>query len=309
MRILITGGRGYLAGRLCQFLASSGEYQIFSGSRRYISEPGLVGRVMDWSSQDSLRACCVGIDTIVHLAGMNATDCSVDPVAALVMNGVGTAKLLEAAKKEGVKRFIYVSTAHVYGNPLEGNITEAMCPLPAHPYATSHKAAEDIVLAAQKAQEIDGIVLRVSNAFGAPIQSDTPCWDLLFNDLCRQAVTKKSITLRSSGLQRRDFIPITDVCRTIVHMLSFAMEPSRTPLFNVGGNWSPTVFEAALILADRVEHKLGCRPTIKRVNPTSDEAPSDLNYNIGRLTQSGFSLKTDRLDELDGLINFCLELQ
>lgn len=309
MKILITGSRGYLAGRLSRFLSSSADYQIYCGSRAQLSAPGITPRVMDWSSEDSIRASCVGMNAIVHLAGMNAMDCARDPIGALVMNGVGTAKLLEAAKKEGVERFIYVSTAHVYGSPLEGDISEDTCAFPVHPYATSHRAAEDVVLAAQKAQEIEGIVLRVSNAFGAPIQSDTPCWDLLFNDLCRQAVTKKSITLRSSGLQRRDFIPITDVCRTIVHMLSFAMEPSRTPLFNVGGNWSPTVFEAALILADRVEHTLGCRPTIKRVNPTSDEAPSDLNYNIGRLTQSGFSLKTDRLDELDGLINFCLELQ
>lgn len=309
MKVLITGGRGYLAGRLSRFLSSSAEHQIFCGSRCDIAEPGIIARVMDWSSDDSLRASCVGIDAIVHLAGMNAVDCARDPVAALVMNGVGTARLLEAAKAHGVKRFIYVSTAHVYGSPLIGDITEETCAFPSHPYATSHRAAEDVVLASQRAKEIEGIVLRLSNSFGAPARPDAPCWDLLFNDLCRQAVIKKSITLRSSGFQRRDFIPINDVCRAIVHVLALPVISLRVPLFNVGGNWSPTVLEVASLVAERVYQMFGYRPTIERMNPTIDETPSYLNYNIERLCHTEFSLQTDRLHEIEDLINFCSRLQ
>jgi nucleoside-diphosphate-sugar epimerase len=72
--------------------------------------------VSDWNSEESLRACCKGVDVLVHLAAMNAVECAADPVAALIVNAVATTMLLEAAKKEKVRRFVYLSTAHFRGN-------------------------------------------------------------------------------------------------------------------------------------------------------------------------------------------------
>ena len=305
MNILVTGGKGYLGGNLCKFLEPYSEYEVFIGSRRVDQFSNDNELLMDWSSQDSLRNCCINKDVIVHLAAMNAMDCSLDPIAALKMNVIGTANLLKAAQNTGVKRFIYISTAHVYGSPLEGTITEDTDPFPIHPYATSHKAAEDLVLAAHSRGEIDGVVLRLSNAFGAPIHPDVNCWSLLFNDLCRQAIIKKTITLNSSGMQRRDFVPITDVCRAITYMFDLSLTMFAKPLFNVGGNWAPTVFEAASLVADRFDINMGFRPIVNRVTPLLDDKPSNFIYIIDRLLSTGFCLQTDRLKELDQLINFC----
>ena len=76
---------------------------------------------------------------------MNAQNCVTDPVAALEVNAVATARLLQAAIRQGAKRFIYLSTAHVYGSSLSGVITEETCPASLCPYAASHRAGEDVV--------------------------------------------------------------------------------------------------------------------------------------------------------------------
>jgi UDP-glucose 4-epimerase len=305
--ILITGGKGYLGGRLTRHLADAGAFRVRVASRN--PTPGAEGVVtetgIDWESQESLHAACAGMDAVVHLAAMNATDSGRDPIAALRMNGVGTVRLLEAAKSAGVRRFVYMSTAHVYGSPLAGVLSEETCPMPVHPYATSHRAAEDAVLATHWQGGLEGIVLRLSNSFGVPVSVDANCWDLLFNDLCRQLVGSGTITLRSSGLQRRDFIPITDVCRAIQHVLGLPLEASMPPLFNVGGNWSPTILEAAQFVADRFEHITGRRLGIARPTPAPGETAQDMEYRTERLYRTGFRFIADRTQELDDLIEFC----
>jgi UDP-glucose 4-epimerase len=83
---------------------------------------------MDLTNDREVRAACEGMDTIIHLAALNEHESLADPMGALLVNGAGTLKLLEAAIAEGVRRVIYFSTAHVYGSPLIGRITEATVP-------------------------------------------------------------------------------------------------------------------------------------------------------------------------------------
>ncbi|MBI3793269.1 MAG: SDR family oxidoreductase, partial [Nitrospinae bacterium] len=194
-KILITGGAGYLGARVARQLSSRSDLEIVLGSRTAQGSPAWLPSATvvkaDISSDESLFEACRGVDSILHMAAMNDAECARDPVGALECNGVGSVRLLEAAKKQNVSRFIYPSTAHVYGVPLEGRVEETMLCRPRHPYATSHKAAEDAVLAAHDDVKIIGLVLRLSNGFGAPAHRDVNCWALLVNDLCRQAVTKR----------------------------------------------------------------------------------------------------------------------
>ena len=172
MRILISGGFGFVGGRLGQHLQEAG-HQIVLGSRKLTAPPEWLRKAkvvkMDWNDYDSLASVCVGSDVIIHAAGMNAQDSLANPAEALAFNGVATARLLDAGCKASVQRFIYFSTAHVYSSPLEGTITEETCPRNLHPYATSHLAGESVVLYANQQKKIEGIVLRLSNAFGALI--------------------------------------------------------------------------------------------------------------------------------------------
>lgn len=309
MKVLITGGFGYLGGRLAQFLASQAGYELILGSRKPNESPSWLPQAKvvqtQWNSPVGIEKICVGVDAIVHMAGMNAHDCIADPVAALEFNAAVTARLLKAAIHQRVKRFIYLSTAHVYADPLAGVITEESCPVSLHPYATSHRAGEDMVRAAHQRGDIEGIVIRLSNAFGVPAHKDANCWMLLVNDLCCQAVITQKIVLRSSGLQRRDFVPVTDVCSAISHLLELPLPDFCHGLFNIGGDWAPTVLEIAELVRQRCEATLGFLPQLACVAPQSGETSAELKYRLDALLETGFKPSADRIEEIDRLIGFC----
>ncbi|HEX3084309.1 MAG TPA: SDR family oxidoreductase, partial [Pyrinomonadaceae bacterium] len=268
MRLLIAGGFGYLGGRFAAHMSRSSTHKVVLGTRQSLSPPNWLPQSevakICWDSPDALREICANVDAIVHMAGMNAQESHADPVGALEFNGVATARLLQAAVQQRVKRFIYISSAHVYGNNLSGVITEETCPRSLHPYATSHRAGEDVVRAAQQNAEIEGVVVRLSNSFGAPVHKDVNTWMLLVNDLCRQAATSRRLELQSSGAQRRDFIPLTDACRAIEHLLEISADRLGAGLFNVTSGRSPTVLEVAGLVADRFYALTNSRPEIVR---------------------------------------------
>jgi UDP-glucose 4-epimerase len=308
-RILVTGGFGYLGGRLAQFLSSQEGYEILLGSRRQTLPPSWLpqAKVVEtrWDSPERLQGVCSEVDCIVHLAGMNAQDCAADPDAAMRVNVVATAHLVQAAIRQGVKRFIYMSTVHVYGSPLAGVITEETKPTPVHPYALSHQAGEDAVLASYQHGEIEGIVIRLSNAYGAPADKDVNCWMLLVNDLCQQAVISGRLVLRSAGLQKRDFIPLYDVIRAIEHFIESPFDKFGDGIFNLGGETTYRIIELTELIAERCEAVLGYRPEIERPDSVLGEGSPKINYRIDKLKETGFSLKGNIKKEIDATLEFC----
>ena len=309
-KVLITGGLGYLGGRVAKHLSLSADLKLSIGTRfdqpitGWLSKAKLL--VMDWQSQKSLISACEGIDTIVHLAGMNAADCMRDPIAAFEVNTLNTARLIEAAKLTGVKRVIYLSTAHVYSSNLAGTIDEFNLTNNLHPYATSHRAAEDLVLAGGSYSMVS-IVLRLSNAFGKPTSPNVNSWQLLVNDLCRQAVTLRSMTLRSTGLQRRDFITLHDVARVVDHMIDLPADKIGDGLFNVGSGKALRVIDMVELIQKRCISVMGYCPEIIRQQPSNNEQSFDLNYRINKLLNTSFSLNGAVETEIDGTLLFCRE--
>ncbi len=175
---------------------------------------------------------------------------------------VGTLRVLDAAIAAGVKRFVYMSSAHVYGD-LQGEITETSLTKARHPYAITKLAAENLVLAAHDAGKIEAAVFRLSNSYGSPTHVGVNAWMLLVNDLCRQAVAQRKMRLRSSGVQVRDFIPIDDVVRAVEHALGLVKDRLEDGLFNLGGDDCVSIQTMAERVAVRCEAILGYRPTIE----------------------------------------------
>lgn len=309
-RVLLTGGLGYLGSRLAQHLARAARVQVSVGTRRrpdsvdWLPEATVVE--LDWQSGDALRAACRSAEAVVHLAGMNSVECAADPVAALESNAVATARLVRAAAAAGVRRFVYVSTAHVYGRPLRGVITESSLPTNLHPYATSHRAAEEPVRFMHEQRALEGIVVRLSNSFGVPAHRGVNCWKLLVNDLCRQAVEHGELQLNSSGLQRRDFITLTDVCRAVEHLLQLRPESIGDGLYNLGGAWAPTVMEMTERIARCWGLLCGRRPQISRLPPAPGELGTALEFRIDKLLQTGFDLHGDADAEITATLRHCL---
>jgi len=307
-RVLVTGGTGFVGGRVAQSLAACTDVTLTLGSRAVQENPCWLpsARVvaMDWRSPQSLTLACDGIDTLVHLAGMNDADCLRDPLAALEVNVVNTARLMQAAKVAGVRRVIYFSTARVYGPSLVGRIDESTLPKGLHPYATSHRAAEDVVLATV-GENMDSIVLRLSNGFGVPAHSAVNAWMLLVNDLCRQAVTLRSMSLRSTGLQRRDFITLHDISRVVAHMTFLPKRQVGDGLFNVGSGESFRVIDMVELIQTRCSEVLGYTPEIIGPQPAKGDDSPIMDYRIDKLLSTGFSLNGNSAFEIDENLRMC----
>jgi len=303
-RILVTGAFGYVGGRVSRYLAGQG-YRLRLGSRDANRQaPHWLGNgelaTMDFDNDASLEAACREMDCIIHLANTNEAVSRTDPELALRVNGGGTIRLLRAAASCGVKRQVYFSTAHVYGAPLQGVIDEQTLPRPRHPYAITHRTAEDFVLASA---QVHGVVLRLSNSFGAPeLGAD---WVLLMNDLCRQAVTQKKLVLRSSGLQRRDFVTLGDVARAVEHFIELPQERCGDSLFNLGGENPSRIIDMAERIAGRCKAVLGFQPEIQRPAPAAGEQSAPLDYRMDRLKATGFALSADIDGEIDATLEYC----
>jgi UDP-glucose 4-epimerase len=210
-----------------------------------------------------------------------------------------------AATRASVKKFIYLSSAHVYANPLVGTITEETCPRNLHPYATSHLAGEQSVLSAHSRDELQGIVLRLSNAFGAPMHNDTNCWVLLVNDLCKQALETRKLVLHTSGLQRRDFIGLTEVCY-VVEKLVDSDTYAQPTVFNLGAGESQSVLQVAKLIQQRCTEVLGFTPELQHKQRGVDEPDADLIYRSDNLNTLGISWKSQtNTVEIDNLLLFC----
>lgn len=306
MRILITGGAGYLGGRISEYFLNRGDEVLISTrdlfQKKYM--PGLLVRKIQWSDPDSLIDICTGVDVIIHASGLNAQDSLKDPVKALEVNGLSTARLLESAVKQKVKLFIYFSTAHVYASPLVGEISETSCPSNLHPYATSKLAGENIVLQAGISENIKTAVLRLSNAFGRPMSKEVDCWMLVVNDLCKQAVETKKMLIKGTGLEQRNFITITDVTRFIEFLIKSDEDLWKMRLFNLGGEKSYSILEVAQIIQNRCKILFGVDVSIECASIEFKKS-KHLDFKLVNLKNSKFELKSEITNEIDELLFFC----
>ena len=257
MKILITGGFGYLGQRIGKYFHDAGS-TVFLGSRKYRNRPLWLDNgepfVTDWNNIHLCINKFNSIDLVIHSAGMNSFDSLNNPKKAIELNGTATNKLIDSCINNKVKNFLYLSTAHVYSSPLEGIISEDSELKNSHPYAISNICGERYVLQADQLGKINSKILRISNCFGAPLDIDINCWHLIVNDICLQAIKNKHVNLNSDGCQLRDFIPINEFCRTLKFIATNCMEDKDFNIFNIGGK-TLSVNEITKIVLDIYENK------------------------------------------------------
>jgi len=273
-KVLVTGGLGYLGGRIVESLSASG-MEIVIGSHRKFPDlnenPNKCNIVfIDLLDEDTLEIACQDVFAIIHLAAMNYEQCAADPEQALLVNGLGTLNLINSANKQGVDRFIYFSTIHVYGPNTIGSIDEESICNPTTSYALTHKIAEDHVISMSKAQKMKSVIFRLSNAVGFPMHKTTNCWTLLVNNLCKQAASTGRIKILSSQFDQRDFIPITDVCNTVLFFLDGDHINNQSDVYNLTRGESISFREISSIIVKIIKREKGFNPTVYFDNP-SDE--------------------------------------
>ncbi|HTQ65269.1 MAG TPA: SDR family oxidoreductase [Puia sp.] len=312
MNILITGGLGYIGGRLANHLAGQPGYKVTVTTRKNISEtisyqiPSHI-QIIHGVSPSSMEEAIGKTDIVIHLAALNEIDSLKRPLEAIQVNVLESFIVLESAIKHKVKKFIYFSTAHVYGAPLRGVITEKIIPRPVHPYALTHHAFEDFVTAARDNKKIDALVLRLSNSFGPPSFLSADRWTLLVNDLCREAVTKNQMTLKTAGLQQRDFISLLDTCRAVQYFIEAEDKKWMDGIFNLGGHNAMPVIDMANLIKERARLLFNKEIILSVPKALESEMQEDhfLQYDISKLLASGFSLKNNIIEEIDNTLLFC----
>ena len=311
--VLLTGGFGNLGGRVAAALNNQGRWDIRLASRSHTAAPAWAPLAevihLDVLDAEDVARSCKGVSAVVHLAALNDRLAAQDPELAESILGFGTHALVNAAIENNVQRFIFMSTAHVYSSPLQGVITESTSTTNQHPYATSHISGERAVAERHDKERFLGIRLRCANGFGYPMSPDVDIWHTLVYDLCKQVVATQRITLRSSGLQQRNFIAVSDICAAILHFLQLDATRVGDGLFNLGGSSSTTVLEMATVVAARANAVLGIAATIDRPNPSMDEPVIPLDYQIDKLLATGFVPKNLVNEEIDRLLIVCAENQ
>jgi len=305
--VFVAGGLGFFGARIGQSLRQAG-HQVLLGTRKTGNFPegaGLAGVPvpMQWEDKTQLEDVLRGSDVVVHAAGPNAKACVADPVAAMEFCRAGTARLVEAARRAGVQRILYISTIHVYRAELSGDISEESPTENPHPYAQARLAGEREVAAGDGPENV---ILRFSNSFGPPVFPKADCWGLVIQDLCRQAVEQGRLTLRGPGGQQRDFIPMGESCRILGELVIRKLPPLGPRIYNVGSGFSLALASVAQQIQDLCQSCLGFRPVWNpQRRPVDDPPQPDLRYRTDRLAGLGLRVSPDIRAEIQDLLRFC----
>lgn len=200
---LVTGGAGFLGSHVADALTKAGFRTIVFDRRvsPYLSadQEMLVGDIND---RDAVEAAVRGVDYVFHLGAIaDIQDCADDPVAAARVNVVGTVNLLEAARRHGVKRFVFSSSAYIYSR--HGGF-----------YRASKQAAEAFVQTFAEAGGPAFTVMRYGSLYGRRAGPKNR-----INRMISEAMTKGVIDFPGHGEATRDFINVLDAARMSVSVL------------------------------------------------------------------------------------------
>ena len=174
MRVLVTGGAGYIGAHVVRALQRDGHMvavldDLSSGSRDRLSPdtPLFLGSVLDTPFVvETLRRHRA--EGVVHLAAKKAVEESVDrPLAYYRENVIGMHSLLTAMVETGVRRILFSSSAAVYGVPSDGLVTEKSQPAPSSPYGWTKLMSEQMIRDTAAAEQLSWVCLRYFNVAGA----------------------------------------------------------------------------------------------------------------------------------------------
>ncbi len=248
MKVLVTGGAGFIGKHLVKFLLEK-NYSVtifdnFSNStKESISHLIQIGaRVIEEdivNPQDIVNATR-NQDIVIHLAAKISVSESIDnPTKTFQVNVNGTKNVLAACEKNDVKKLIVSSSAAVYGEgEYDVNLTEESKINPISPYGKSKVMMEEIIKEWKPIHNIKCVVLRFFNIYGIGQTSEYAGVITKFLEKIKQ---KKSVIIFGDGLQTRDFVAIQDVINSIYN----AIQSDASGTYNIASGESITINELA----------------------------------------------------------------
>jgi len=245
-KVLITGGFGNLGSWLSEHFYQSGyEVTILSKSTRKLKNIRYQVIQADISDYKELDSKLKGsFDYCIHTASYNEFFHDNYAKKALLINSLGTRNLVDILSQTNIKKFIYFSTFHVYGNQ-HTDINEQSELSPCNDYASTHLFAEYYLKQFYNTNSFPSIICRLTNSYGAPKSIDSSKWYLVLNDLVLSAYNKQCIKLSSNGEASRDFVWMGDVCNITEALLKTGIQ---TGVYNISSGQNYKVIELANIV-------------------------------------------------------------
>ena len=280
---LVTGGAGFIGSHLAAALITLGHRVVVlddlsTGRRENLD--GLDVEFVEASVIDRrvLPKTLKNVDNVFHLAALVGVPESMeDPESTFEVNVVGTTRLLIAAGRAGVKRFVLSSSSAVYGDDTPVPNLETAYPGPQSPYGLSKLDGEYLLKMYAPDMGINAVSLRYFNVYG-PRQDPHSPYAAVIPIFIDRATTGQDLIVYGDGEQTRDFISVIDVARANIHALD--VEPGA---YNVGCGSRITVNE----LARRVIDLTGSPSKIVHDPPR----PGDIYHSMADvtlLTATGF---------------------
>lgn len=245
MKILITGGAGFIGSNIVEHFHQTDEVVVLdnlrSGFERNLAPFRVTfihGSVTDRSA---VEQAATGVDYIFHLAAMVSVPESVEnPRETVDINVHGTLNVLEAARTHGVKKVVISSSAAIYGdNPVVPKV-ESMMPEPKSPYAVTKLDAEYYAKMYTNEFATPVVCLRYFNVFG-PRQNPKSQYAAAVPIIIDKALRNQDITIYGDGEQTRDFVFVKDVVAANV----LAARSAATGVYNIACGGRITINDLA----------------------------------------------------------------
>jgi len=233
MKIVVTGGAGFIGSHVVKILLNEGHNVVVLDNLSTSTKDTVDKRaelvIGDIKDPTQSRKALKNADAVIHMAGLIIVPESVkDPIKYCENNVVGTVSFLESMKAENVKKIIFSSSACVYGNPKELPIKEDAPVNPDNPYGASKASIEAFLQSFHAVFGFDVVILRYFNPYG-PGEMHDPETHAIPN-FVKATLAKKPIPLYWKGEQIRDFIYIGDLAQAHVDVLPL----SGFEIFNIG---------------------------------------------------------------------------
>jgi UDP-glucose 4-epimerase len=260
MKCMVTGGAGFIGSHLVDRLLADGHDvvaldNLATGRRSNLAHHAGDSRLTfvkgDVAVPSDMDRPMEGIDWVFHLAGLADIVPSIErPLDYHRANVDGTAVVLDASRRAGVRRFVYAASSSCYGLPETFPTPETAEMRPMYPYALTKLVGEQYVLSWSRVYGLPVVSLRLFNDFG-PRSRTTGAYGAVFGVFLAQKLAGKPFTVVGDGTQSRDFTFVTDVADAFVRAASSTIVGEA---FNVGTGKPQTVLRLVELLQGEVVH-------------------------------------------------------
>jgi UDP-glucose 4-epimerase len=238
MHVLISGGAGFIGSHLVESLLAAGDRvrvldNLSTGKRENLPQHERLEFIEgDVREAALVQRCVAGMDAVVHLAAVASVQASIDdPIRTHQVNFDGTLNLLEAARRHGVRRFLYACSAAIYGDAAAVPVAEDSAPNPLSPYAVDKLAGEYYLLHYHRKYNLAATSFRFFNIYG-PRQDPSSPYSGVISIFVDRLLRNEPVTIFGDGSQTRDFVYVGDLAALLVRAVHGA--GGAGGVFNVG---------------------------------------------------------------------------